>query len=491
MDALDRKAMLGHKIRRFRHDQGLSQTEMASQIGISPSYLNLIEHNQRPVTVPLLFKLGQAFEIDLKAFAEDDDQRLAAGVAEVFSDPVFNGRRVPEREIKDLVGAAPAAAQGLLDLYQAYRQLWESAEALAHEQGDGGADLPRVGSPAAGRQGGGRAGRTPVEEVRLFLERNGNHFDSLERAAESVWTDAELDRDTLFAGVREHLRTVHGVDVRIMPPDVLGDTLGRFDYHRRRVLIAETLLPSARLFHVGVQLALLGHRERIDAIVESAGFESDEAVSLATGQLAGYFAGAVMMPYVPFLEAAKALRYDVEHLRRKFNASFEQICHRLTTMQRPGAKGVPFFFLRVDNAGNVSKRLDGGGFQFARFGGTCPRLVVHDVFAIPGTIRTQLAKLPDGTTHFILARALEPTGGADAALQPRHAVALGCDIKDAKELVYSEGLDLKKPSRVTLAGVSCRVCERIDCTHRAHPPVNHKLRVDPGTRRARPFEFVR
>ena len=452
MDTLDHKTMLGHKIRRFRHDQGLSQTDMAGQLGISPSYLNLIEHNQRPVTVPLLFKLGQAFEIDLKAFAEDDDQRLAAGLVEVFGDPVFNGRRVSDRELREFVATAPGAAQGMLDLYQAYRQLWESTEALAHEQqGDGTVDPRRAAPP-------------PVEEVRGFLERSGNHFDTLERAAE---------------------------EIRVLPPDVLGDTLGRFDLHRKRVLIAETLLPSARLFHIGVQLALLGQRERIEAIVEGADFESEQARALATGQLASYFAGALMMPYMPFLEAAKDLRYDVERLRRRFNGSFEQICHRLTTMQRPGAKGVPFFFLRVDNAGNVSKRLDGGGFQFARFGGTCPRLVVHDVFLRPGHVHSQTARLPDGTTHLILARALEPVGGIDEDLQPRHAVALGCDIKDADKLVYGDGLNLKKLARAVPIGVNCRVCERIDCTHRAHPPVNHKLRIDPGVRRARPFEFVR
>lgn len=496
---LDQKAMLGHKIRRFRNDHGLSQTEMAAQIGISPSYLNLIEHNQRPVTVPLLFKLGQAFEIDLKAFAENDDQRLAAGLAEVFGDPVFNGRGVSDREIREFVSAAPSAAQGMLDLFQAYRQLWESAELMANQQqGDGTTD-------------GRRPVAQPVDEVRDFLERKDNHFDLLERAAEELWATANLDRDTLFAGVRAHLRDVHGVDVKIMPPDVLGDTLSRFDLHRKRVLIAETLLPSARLFHLGIQLALLEQPERIDAIVEEAGFKTAETRALATGQLAGYFAGALMMPYSPFLEAAKDLHYDIERLRRRFNASFEQICHRLTTMQRPGDKGVPFFFLRVDNAGNVSKRLDGGGFHFARFGGTCPRLVVHDVFRRPGQVHTQLARLPDGTTHLILARALEPVGGIDEALQPSHAVALGCDIKDAEALVYGKGIngkgasgkgvngkatcgkggDLKNTTRLVPIGVNCRVCERIDCTHRAHPPVNHKIRIDPGVRKARPFEFVR
>jgi len=474
-ERLDRKAMLGHKIRRFRLDQGLSQTDMAAQIGISPSYLNLIEHNQRPVTVPLLFKLGNAFEIDLKEFAENDDQRLATGLAEIFGDPLFDGQGVPEREIRELVAAAPAAAQGVLTLYRAYRRIWESAQALAHETGGDGS------------AGGRAAAENPVEAVRDVLEAAANHFDELERAAEELWDMAGLDRDTLFAGLRAHCRTAHGIDVRVMPVEVMGDTLRRWDHHRRRILISETLLPSARTFHLGVQLALLGHGERLDRVVERADLPSEEARGLLRVTLANYLAGAVMMPYAPFLQAAKDLRYDIELLRRRFGASIEQVCHRLTTMQRSGARGVPFFFLRVDNAGNISKRLSGGGFQFARFGGTCPRLLVHDVFRSPGQFHRQVARLPDDTAFLIVARALDPIGGGRDPLQPRYAVAFGCDLKDARNLVYGDGV----AGEATPVGVSCRVCERLDCTQRAHPPVNHRLRVDQTLRRAQPFEFVR
>jgi XRE family transcriptional regulator, fatty acid utilization regulator len=478
-ERLDRKAMLGHKIRRFRLDQGLSQTEMAAQIGISPSYLNLIEHNQRPVTVPLLFKLGNAFEIDLKEFAEGDDQRLAAGLSEVFGDPLFEGQAVSEREMRELVASAPAAAQGVLTLYRAYRRIWENAQALAHEAGgDGTADGPL--SPD-----------NPVEAVRDVLEAAANHFDDLERAAEELWEDAGLDRDTLFAGLRVHTKAAHGIDVRVMPVEVMGDTLRRWDHHRRRILISETLLPSARIFHLGVQLALISHRERLDRIVERADLQSDDGRDLFRMTLANYFASAVMMPYGPFLQAAKDLRYDIELLRRRFGASVEQVCHRLTTMQRSGARGVPFFFLRVDNAGNISKRLSGGGFQFARFGGTCPRLVVHDVFRSPGQLNTQVVRLPDDTTFLIIARTLDPIGGGRDPLQPRYSIALGCELKDSRHLIYGDSVDPKRPGDVTPAGVSCRVCERLDCTQRAHPPVNHKLRVDQTLRRAQPFDFVR
>ena len=478
-ERLDRKAMLGHKIRRFRIDQGLSQTEMAAQIGISPSYLNLIEHNQRPVTVPLLFKLGNAFEIDLKEFAEDDDQRLAAGLSEVFGGPLFEGQGVSDREMRELVAAAPAAAQGVLTLYRAYRRIWENAQVLAHEAGgDGTGDGPLPPD-------------SPVEAVRDVLEAEANHFDDLERAAEELWEDAGLDRDALFAGLRAHVKAAHGIDVRVMPVEVMADTLRRWDYHRRRILISETLLPSARIFHLAVQLALIGHRERLDRLVERVELPNDEARGLFRMTLANYFAGAVMMPYATFLQAAKDLRYDIELLRRRFGASVEQVCHRLTTMQRPGARGVPFFFLRVDNAGNISKRLSGGGFQFARFGGTCPRLVVHDVFRSPGQLLTQVARLPDDTTFLIMARTLDPIGGGRDRLQPRYSIALGCELKDARHLAYGDGIDPKRPEAFTPAGVSCRVCERLDCTQRAHPPVNHRIRVDQALRRAQPFDFVR
>lgn len=478
MESLDRKAMLGHKVRRFRMDTGLSQTEMAAQIGISPSYLNLIEHNQRPVTVPLLFKLGQTFEIDLKAFAEDDDQRLAAGLSEVFGDTLFEGQRVSDREIRELVGAAPAAAQGVLSLYQAYRQLWETAQALAHrEGGDGGLEASMTVAP--------------VEEVRDFLQSESNYFDPMERLAEQVWESAALDRDALFAGLRDHIERDHGIGVRIMPVEVMGDTLRRWDHHRRRILISEALLASGRVFNLAVQFVLITERDLLDDLVARAGLCGEEAHGLLRATLAAYFAGALMMPYAPFLKAAQELRYDVELLRRRFGASFEQVCHRLTTLQRPGARGVPFFFLRIDNAGNISKRLSGGGYHFARFGGTCPRLAVHDVFRTPGQIQTQVAALPDGTTLFLLARTLDVIGGGRDPLQPRYAIALGCEWKEAKHLVYADGHDPRRKPAATPAGVSCRVCERLDCTQRAHPPVNHRLRIDDSMRRTQPFDFAR
>ena len=476
--SIEKKAMLGHKIRRLRQDQGLRQTEMAERLGISPSYLNLIERNHRPVTVPLLFRLGQAFEIDLKDFAKDEEAQLAAGLREVFGDPLFADQTPKAPEIRELAAASPAAAQAVLSLYEAYRDMRESAQALAERLAD------RDKLQSLDVKG------FPVEEVRDFQQAQLNHFPKLETAAEQLWEDAGLDGEDLFRGLGDHLSQVHSLGVRIMPIDVMEDILRRYDRHRRRVLLSEVLPPSGRVFQLAVQVALSSQAELLDRLVAKAKLSSIEAEKLCRVGLANYFAGAVMMPYDRFLNAARDQRYDIEILQHRFGASFEQVCHRLTTLQRPGARGVPFFFIRVDNAGNVSKRLSAAGFQFARFGGTCPRWIVHDAFRMPGLIQTQAAEMPDGTGFFTIARTVDASGGWRRGQQPRFAIGLGCETKDAKQLIYAEGVELENRAVATPIGASCRVCERLDCSQRAHPPLNHRLRVDENVRRVTPFTFA-
>ena len=472
---MDRKVMLGNKLRRFRQEQGLLQSEMAERIGISPSYLNLIEHNQRPVTVPLLFKLGQAFDFDLREFAGDDDTRLAAGLKEVFSDSLFEGQTVPQQEMRELVASSPRAAQAIVTLYDAYRRFWDEAQLHDDsEQGQG----PREGQPPS-----------PVEEIRDYQQAQANHFPEIETAAERLSEEGGFAHRDLFTALTEYLERIHGTRVKIMPVDVLQDTMRRYDHHGRRVLLSEALPPSGRTFQLAVQTALIGQRELLDREASKAALQNPASATMMRIVLANHFAAALLMPYDRFLAGAIQLRYDIDLLRRRFGASFEQVCHRLTTMQRPGARGVPFFFIRIDNAGNISKRLSGGGFHFARLGGTCPRWIVHDAFRTPGLVQTQVAVMPDGTTFFTIGRTLDLVSSRLDALQPQFAVGLGCDINDAKKLVYADGVDLKT-SRATPIGVSCRVCERLDCVQRAHPPLNHQLRIEEHVRRNVPFSFA-
>ncbi len=477
MSKTERKAIIGHKVKRFRKNKDLSQTEMAAMIGISPSYLNLIEHNQRPVTVSLLFSLGQAFEVDLKEFAEDDEARFAVELGEVFADPLFEGESVGNLEIQELAACAPKAAQSIVKLYEMYHQLWESTQLQADATG------MRDGAPLPGQH------VSPVDEVREFLQKRANHFEALETIAERLWEEKILTRGEVFRDLSIRIHEELGLETKIMPVSVLGDIMRQYDRHRRRILVSEACLPEGRTFQLAVQYALLAHEDVLDGIVEDAALSSIEARGLLRYVLANYLAGALMMPYGPFLESAKEARYDIELLRRRFGASFEQVCHRLTTLQRSGERGVSFFFLRVDNAGNVSKRLSGGGFQFARFGGTCPRWVVHDAFSTPGKVLPQIIRLPDDATFFTIARTVSATSQATANQSPWHAVAVGCDIRDARNLAYSDGLDVANVANQTPMGISCQLCNRFDCTRRAYPPLNRSALIDEDVRRAAPFNY--
>lgn len=475
---MEKKAMLGPKVRRLRRDLGLTQAQMAEQLGISPSYLNLIENNQRPVTVPILLKLGQNFEVDLQSFAEDDQSRLVAGLREVFADPLFEGSDLKNQDFRELASGAPTLAQAVLQLYRAYRARVEDVRTMAETVADQD-KLALIRDPTF-----------PIDEVREFFHVHGNHFPALEDAAESLWEEAELEQIALWRGLTDYLARSYAVRIRLLPMDVMGYAMRRFDRHNRRVLLSEMLPESGRVFQVAVQIALLRHRDLIDDIARQSKLTSDGAKRLARIGLANYFAGAVTLPYRAFHEAARTVRYDIEILEHRFSASFEQICHRLTTLQRPGSKGVPFFMIRIDKAGNVSKRFSAAGFNFARFGGACPRWNVHDAFRTPGVIHTQVAQMPDGTTYFSLARTVTKTGGGYQTPPQQFAVGLGCDIDDAPQLVYADGIDLENRAAATPIGISCRLCERLDCSQRAFPPLNHRLIVDENLRGHAPYRFA-
>ena len=319
-------------------------------------------------------------------------------------------------------------------------------------------------------------------------QREANHFPELEKGAELLWREAGLERNDLFRGLIDYLSTKKGLVVKVMPVHVMTDTLRRYDPHGRRILLSEALLASGRCFQLASQIAALDYHELIETIIDRLVPADSETRNLLFVALCNYFAGAVLMPYEDFRSSAQELRHDLELLRRRFGASFEQVAHRLTTLQRVGARGIPFF-IRVDAAGNVSKRLNGGGFQFARYGGTCPRWVVHEAFRRPGQVHTQIARMPDETTFFTIARTLDTAGGWHEQLQPQFAVGLGCEIRDAKHLVYADGLDLPKASSATPVGVSCRLCERLDCSQRAHPPLNRTIRADQHVKKASALTF--
>lgn len=466
------KAMrIGGKLRRLRQDRSLNQAQMASALDISPSYLNLLESNQRPVTVNVLLKLAERFDIDVGKLAHDDDQRLSAALMEAFSDPIFEAADVKTSDIRDLATTLPNVGRAILDLYDAFRRTPARTGAL--NVGEDSAEAPPMAIPS--------------EEVTEFIQRRHNHFPELEEAAETLWVENGLAIHTLQRDLIQLLATRYAVDVEIAQAGSMGGALRHYNPLTRRLDLSEMLPLPSRTFQLAHQIAFLGFRRDIEAIVSGGKFSTPDADALARSALANYFACAVMTPYQRFLEAARSTRYDINVLQHRFGVSFEQVCHRLTSLRRKGQEGVPFHLIRVDIAGNISKRFSASGIHIARFGAACPRWNVYDAFATPGMLRVQVSQMPDGAKYFCIARTIRPSGrgiGRGAMLQPggQLAIGLGTSIGHAREITYADGLNIDDPQIITPIGVSCRTCPRDDCADRAVPSMHQRLEIDENRR---------
>lgn len=461
----------GAKIKALRRQKGLSQAELAERLGVSASYLNLIESNHRALPAAMLVKLAQLFGVELSSFSSDDEARAFAELTEVLSDPIFEESNVTKQELKDLSAQSPNISRAFVSLYQAYLNAKESLSTLA-EKLTMSADLADNVDHA----------KLPSEQVSDLLQRNQNHFPMLEDAAEELWREAKLQSEDLYSGLIRYLEQRLSVKVEIVRSALTRDTLRRYDPTRRLLLLSELLPTRSRLFQLAHQIGLLTQKETLRTLSEDAVLTTEESRSLSRVALANYFAGAVLMPYEPFLQAAKEERYDIDVIGRRFRVGFEQVSHRLTTLRRPGQEGLPLHMIRIDIAGNISKRFSASGIHFARFSGICPRWNVLAAFLTPGMIRIQLSRMPDGVVYFCIARTIQKDSGGYHSPQMVQAIGLGCRVEYAKELVYADGVDLENLSSAVPVGVTCRLCERIDCQQRALPSLRHSLHVDENVR---------
>jgi XRE family transcriptional regulator, fatty acid utilization regulator len=462
---------LGARLRALRRQRSLTQAQLADRIGISASYLNLIEHDRRALSAPLLIKLAGVLDLDLKALSPESHARTIADLMEVFGDPIFEGHDVTTAEVKELASASPTAARAVLSLYQAYRAAREASDTLAATLSDG--DLEGIDSS-----------HLPTEEVSDLIQRHMNYFPELEEGAEGLAREAQAlpgDHEDLSVTLVKYLSAL-GVTVRVARTADMAGAVRRYDAETKVLSLSEVLRRGSRNFQLAYQIGLLTHAAVLDRFAADPHLSSASSRALARVALANYFAGAVLMPYRAFLEAARQERYDIELLGHRFRASFEQTCHRLTTLRRPGAEGIPFHMVRVDIAGNISKRFSASGLRFARFSGACPRWNVFEAFTTPGLLRTQLSQMPDGTTYFWVARTVNREGGGFHSPRSVLAVAMGCEASRARELVYADGVNLDGREAVVPVGLTCRLCERVDCAQRAFPPLQHPLKVNANVR---------
>lgn len=432
----------------------MNQVTLAKRLGISPSYLNQLERNQRPLTVPLLLRIKEQLGVDVQMFSDSEQAALIADVREVLA--ASGLENVSPLEVRTLVSNTPDIARTIVELDRRARAAAERADMLTARLGDGH-EPTSLTTPGA------------HDEVRDYLNRRQNHVAELDNAAEAIFLEGGFAIGDVAPRLARRLLERHGVKVVIDHDATRSLQKQRFDPHTRTLYLPDYLRPGQQGFQMGVQLALLEMSDTIDALIADAGFSTEESLRLARVALANYFAGALVMPYTHFLQSAEALLYDIERLAHRFGVGFEAVCHRLSTLQRPGASGLPFFFIRVDRAGNVSKRHSASEFHFSRIGGTCPLWIVYEAFSQPDRVLTQTAEMEDGRRYFCIAR--QVTNGSVAFGGPRKifAVSLGCDLRHAHRLVYSGGVDLTQFPAATPIGVGCRVCKRRECPQRAFP----------------------
>jgi len=460
-----KKTFMGVRLKRLREERRLTQAALAAKLGISLSYLNQLENNQRPLTLPVLLALNTAFGLDVHSFSEDDEARLISDLREALADPAI-GEQIATADLRELALNMPAVGRALIGLHRKYRQAAEQSAVLAARLGEdrqaASAILPS----------------TPFEEVRDFFYANNNHIPTLDEAAEAIATRMKFPIGQMAPALAAYLEKNHRIKVALSAFDDLPAGKQRiFDAGTRVMQLSRRLRPGQQAFQFATQIAFLEFDDELRSIVEKSGFTSAEAKRLARIGLANYFAGALVLPYTQFLTEAEKRFYDIELLGDRFGVGFETVCHRLSTLQRPNARGVPFFFIRVDRAGNISKRQSATDFHFSRVGGTCPLWNVYEAFASPGRVLTQLARMPDEQTYLWIARTVSHGQGGFGAPAKTFAVALGCDVRHAKRTVYSQGLSIT-PAAATPIGMGCKVCERLDCPQRAFPSIGRALDID-------------
>ena len=447
------KMFAGARLRELRQRLDLTQTAFAARIGVSLSYLNQMERNHRPLSRAALAAMAEA-GLDVSLFETDETGRLIADLSEALVDPIF-GARPKREEVEAVASGAPGMARAFLEAHRSLRAANERLAALDERLGAEGV-------------------LSPWEEVRDFFHYCDNYIDAVDHAAESFAARA----GTTGAALARWLTDRRGVQVVTG-----GDALRRYEPEQKRL----TLGADAQTFHIAHQIALIEQEDLIEATLDLANFRTDAAREICKFGLANYFAGAVVMPYAAFAAAAAEARHDIEMLAARFDVSLEQVCHRLSTLQRPGAKGVPFFFVRVDQSGTITKRHSATRLQFARYGGACPLWNVHQAFETPGRIIRQLAETPDGVRYLCLARDVAKPGGAFRAPTRRYAIGLGCEVRHADQMVYADDLDVGNDAAYQPIGVSCRICERADCHQRSVPPLEKTLTVDHDRREIVPY----
>ena len=455
---------IGHKIKTKRRKLGIAQADLSKKISISPSYLNLIESGKRKISVDLLLKVANELNIEISDISKKTDTNLFQNLMDLLGDDLFEDLDITNFDIKELVNTNPLIAKALVKLGDNYKKKNQ--------------DIVSKVENISGKFIDSRKNSFPGEVVSDFLQENENYFPKLEEFANNFFKKIQINNRVGYSAICEYLRNKHGIEVKDVVPDEKKSFTKKFDPIKKTFLVSDYLNLETKKLYAGAQVAQLEASNIIDEYLNSFSFPSEESKKLSTVALLNYSGAAIIMPYKPFYDECIKQRYDVELLQNTFAVSFEQVAHRITCLQDPQMKGIPFHMLRADVAGNISKRFSLSGIEIPRYGGACPRWNIYKAFTMPGKINAAVSKMPNGEKYVCIARTVEKGIGKHGMEKTLLSIGLGCQVKHAKNFVYADSLNLNDKKTETPIGVNCRTCDRMDCQQRAFPPLHKKFDID-------------
>ena len=455
---------IGHKIKTKRRKLGIAQAALSKKISISPSYLNLIESGKRKVSVDLLLKLANELNIEISDISKKTDTNLYQNLMDLLGDNLFEDLDITNFDIKELVNTNPLIAKALVKLGDNYKKKNQ--------------DIVSKVENISGKFIDSRKNSFPGEVVSDFLQENENYFPKLEEFASNFFSKIQINNRMGYTSICEYLLRKHGIVVKDVVPDEKKPFTKQFDVDKKIFLVSDYLTLETKKLYAGAQVAQLEFSQVIDEYLNSFSFPSEESKKLSKVALLNYAGAAIIMPYKYFYEECIKQRYDVELLQNTFAVSFEQVAHRITCLQDPKMKGIPFHMLRADVAGNISKRFSLSGIEIPRYGGACPRWNIYKAFTMPGKINAAISKMSNGEKYICIARTVEKGIGKHGMEKTLLSIGLGCQVKYAKDFVYADSLNLNDKKTETPIGVNCRTCDRMDCQQRAFPPLHKKFDID-------------
>lgn len=465
------KIFIGPKLRELRQSRQLTQAETAGELGVSASYINLIERNQRPASLKFLITLSDKYGLNWRELTNTDSNIAISDLRQITKDPAFGDINPDIEELRSALEGAPSLMNGFVNIFNAYRTY---GERLAEQN--------EFISPNHGSNLG-------IEQsVHDFFRSNNNHFKALETSADDCSNLCIKDREEVYGGLKRYLTDTLKVQVKLVRDEILGSSLRYYDREKKQLMLSDGLDHQNQVFQLAHMVGMIGYADLLNEQLPKSILENEVASSRCRVELANYFAAAILMPYDEFYEEALRTKYDIDRLAAVFSVSYEQVCHRLTTLQKPGKRGIPFFFLRIDRGGNVSKRFNVTPIQLARFGGACPKLDVHYCFRVPGRILTQVVEMPDHSRYMTVNRTVDRPSIRFSTEDKRLAISLGCPVEYAPELIYGSVQDSVSTQSVTEVGVNCRLCPRHNCQQRAHDPFHSTLTIDEDRRGVTHFE---